>query len=230
MVQDPGSDSSRPLIGVTGNARRISPSWIFIRLSVWLAGGRAVRISTRHGFDVHRLDGIIISGGDDIHPSLYDDEPMPAADYDPERDRLEQEYIRHAFEESVPILGICRGYQLINVTAGGTLHPDIRMLRDKTSNRGTILPRKTLRVESGTDLHQLVGSQRLRINSLHHQAIRDVAEGYRVSGCDLDGFIQAIEHIEGLPVLGVQWHPEYLFYQAAHRRLFRWLVARAKKG
>lgn len=231
MVQDARRHSSRPVIGVTGNARRFSPSWFFIRLSVWLSGGRAVRISTRHGYDVHLLDGIIISGGDDIHPSLYtDSEPMPAAHYDPDRDALEQEYIQHAFDESVPILGICRGYQLINVTAGGTLHLDIRGMREKTSNWGTVLPRKTAKVEKDSELFGLLQAERTRINSLHSQAVKDVAEGYQVTARDMDGFIQAIEHIEGLPVLGVQWHPEYLFYLSRQRRLFGWLMDCARNS
>lgn len=230
MASAAGRHLSKPVIGVTGNHKRFSPSWICIGLAVRLAGGLPRRISVRHRVDNDALDGLIISGGDDIHPSIYRAEPNPKAHYDPERDELERGYIGLALERNLPVLGICRGYQLLNAHCGGTLYPDIRPLRKQTSNRSTVLPRKTAILEATSRVAGVLRSTRLRINSLHHQAVKDPAENFTVVARDLDGFAQAMEHNDGRDMLGVQWHPEYLSYRAIHRRLFRWLVDAARQG
>ncbi len=229
MAPGAGQDSRRPRIGVTGSARRFSPSWYAIRLSVWLAGGRAIRITTRRRYPQQHLDAVIVSGGDDIHPGLYDSEELPDKEYDHDRDELEQSYIRYAVDEGLPLLGICRGYQLINVFMGGSLHLDIRKMRKRTSNFGTVLPRKTVLLEPGSFLAELAGRARLRVNSLHYQAVDRVGQELQVAGYDLDRFVQVLEHHEAAPILGVQWHPEYLFYLPAQLRLFRWLVQQAAR-
>jgi putative glutamine amidotransferase len=224
MAQDPGQHSERPCIGVTGAARRFSPSWHAIRLSLWLAGARPVRITVRHRYPVEHLDGVIVSGGDDIHPGLYGSDELADKEYDHDRDELEQSYIRYALDEQLPLMGICRGYQLINVMMGGSLHVDIRKMRRNTSNFGTIFPRKTVQLEPGSFIAGLTGRPRLRVNSLHYQAVDRLGEELRVAGRDLDDFVQVLEHDDGAPILGVQWHPEYLFYMPSHMKLFRWLV------
>ena len=229
MASETRRDLSRPVIGVTGNGKRFSPSWFCIRISVRLAGGIPRRISTRHSLEISSLDGIVISGGDDIHPSLYKGDEAPKAHYDRDRDELEQRHIRYALRRGIPLLGICRGYQLINVTCGGSLHGDIRNMRRNTSNYGTILPRKTINAKPDSLISRLIGRQRFKVNSLHHQAIDRLAEGFRVTGRDLDEMIQSIEASDNRRILGVQWHPEYLLYLSSQRRLFRWLVENAAR-
>lgn len=172
---------------------------------------------------------MVVSGGDDIHPGLYGSEELADKEYDHDRDALEQSYIRYALDERLPLMGICRGYQLINVMMGGTLHLDIRKMRQNTSNFGTVLPRKTVLLEPGSFISGLTGEERLRVNSLHYQAVDRLGEELRVSGRDLDDFVQVLEHDNGAPILGVQWHPEYLFYMPSHLKLFRWLVEQAEK-
>lgn len=188
-----------------------------------------MRISTRHNSSFDSLDGLIVSGGDDIHPSLYGEQEMPKAHYDQERDALEQKHIQQAMKRSLPILGICRGYQLMNVVSGGELHVDIRSLRKRTSNRGTVLARKTALVDPESRLYQLVNTGRIRINSLHHQAVMSVGRGYKVVARDLDGFAQAVEHRQSR-WMGVQWHPEYLLYLPKHLRLFKSLVGQCNQS
>ena len=107
------------------------------------------------------------------------------------------------------------------------VHVDIRKLRQKTSNFATILPRKTVLLEKDSLVAQITGLDRLRVNSLHYQALDQVADDLRVGGRDLDGFVQVAEHREGAPILGVQWHPEYLLYMPSHLKLFRWLIQQA---
>lgn len=217
--------AERPIVGVTGNARRLSPSWWCTRLALWLAGARAHRISVRSDGVPRALDGLIIGGGDDIDPVLYGGEAAAHEAIDPERDRLEIRCIRTALERQIPLLGICRGAQLINVVLGGTLYQDIRPLRRRTSNRRNLLPVKRVSIASGSRLARICGSNGLRVNSLHSQAVWRVAPSLTAIARDADDFIQAVETSAGRPpLLGVQWHPEYLLYLPRQRAIFRWLV------
>jgi len=223
MALKVGQSSRRPVVGVTGSGQRFSPSWWCIRLSIWLAGGRARRISTRHQVPREDLNALVISGGDDIHPSLFGGEPNPSQFYDVDRDKLELEYIKFALKHKIPMLGICRGHQLINVVLGGNLHGDIREMRRKTYNRRGLMATKTILVKSDSLLRKIVGKGKLKANSLHFQAVDTVAPTIRCTATDLDQFCQAIE-LPDAGVIGVQWHPEYLFYLKPHLKLFCWLV------
>ncbi|MBS98802.1 MAG: hypothetical protein CMI01_09010 [Oceanospirillaceae bacterium] len=219
--------AQRPRVGVTGNGRRWAPSWWCTALALRLAGAAPERISVRHQPSGKPLDAMVISGGNDISPEHYGGDIDAKVKADPARDQLEIGWINWALQQGVPLLGICRGAQLINVVQGGNLHQDIRALRKKTYNRPGLLPTKQVRVEPGSRLAQVCGRLHLRVNSLHHQAIRDTGRSLRVVGWDLDEITQAVEQTEGPPVFGVQWHPEYLFYLPSQFALFRWLVRRA---
>lgn len=225
----------RPIIGITGPDKRISWGWWFGALSVWLAGGRPVRITPKRQTWLHRFDqlrGLIIGGGDDIDPNLYTDvtdlDSEVQGEYDAERDALESEVIRRGLDAGLPMLGICRGAQLINIVKGGNLITDLRPIRKRTSNRWFVLPRKSLQVEPGSQLEGLIGGVQAKINSLHHQAIDRVGDGLRRVGRDLDDITQAVESSDDSFLLGVQWHPEYMPQVRRMRRIFRALVQRAK--
>lgn len=218
--------AGRPRIGVTGNARRWAPAWWCTALALRLAGALPERISVRHAPSGQPLQGLVIGGGNDISPEHYGGVLDARVRLDPERDLLEIRWIRHALEAGLPLLGICRGAQLINVVAGGNLHPDLAKLRRVTSHRPSLLPRKPVALAPESMLARVCGRTRLRVNSLHHQAVHLCGEGLRVVARDRDAIVQAIESSEGAPVLGVQWHPEYLFVLPAQFRLFRWLANR----
>lgn len=220
---------------MTGPDGRFVPAWWFTRLGVWLAGGRALRLTPSSTVDVEQLDGLIIGGGDDIDPGLYldlvaDEDDEGEAPMNAERDAFEQIMIRHALERGLPLLGICRGAQLINVVLGGTLHRDIRSMRRKTSNRRTPFPIKPVSLDERSRLARLLGHVSARINSLHHQAVAKIGEGLRVVGHDPDNIVQAIEGTGDTFLVGVQWHPEYLPQYARQRALFRRLVEAARGG
>jgi putative glutamine amidotransferase len=174
------------------------------------------------------VDGVVITGGHDIEPVLYAEPREVESHYDTERDAFESVVIEDALARGLPLLGICRGAQLLNVRLGGSLHQDLRSRRRHTSNRRTVLPLKTLRVEVGTRLCDLLGSDRVRINSLHDQGIHRLGRGLRVSGRDLDDIVQAVEAPRSGYVIGVQWHPEFLIFSARQRRLFAALVEAAR--
>ena len=218
--------AARPRIGVTGNGRRWAPSWWCAWLTLRLAGAIPERISVRHPPSGEVLDALIIGGGNDISPEHYGGDLDAKVKLDPERDQLEMRWIQHALENKLPLLGICRGAQLINIVLGGTLHQDIRPMRKRTYNRPGLLPTKQIRVEPDSNLARICGKTRLRVNSLHHQAINKPGRELQVVGWDLDEITQAVECLNESTILGVQWHPEYLFYLPSQFALFRWLLQR----
>ena len=213
-----------PVIAVTGTARRFSPSWWCIRLALRLAGAKAHRISVLNPDIPPDAQGFVISGGDDIHPEHYLeslDKEIGDEDFDVERDQLEIACIRHALDHGKPLLGICRGAQLINVVQGGSLHQNINPMRKRTSKRAHLRPRKTVHLEPDSRLAAIVGTTRLKVNSLHKQAVDRLGNDLARVGCDLDRITQAIESERD--IVGVQWHPEYLFMFGVQRKIFRWL-------
>lgn len=215
---------SRPLVGVTGSARRWAPAWWCAKTALNLAGASAMRISTRHGDADKTLDALIIGGGNDISPEHYDGDLTSPVAYDPDRDLLEIRWIRYALHHEIPMLGICRGAQLINVVLGGNLHQDIRSLRHLTYNRPGLMPTKQVKIDPASHLARICGKPNIRVNSLHHQAIKEPGKGLKVVARDLDGIVQAVETAKRPRIIGVQWHPEYLLYVPAQFTLFRWLV------
>lgn len=222
--------ADRPLVAVTGPRGKVVPGWWAAALSLWWAGGQPVRLTPRHAgaLDLERFKAVVIGGGSDIDPELYGglDTGVPPAD--PERDSFEIDVLEHVCETRLPLLGICRGAQLLNVVLEGSLHQDIRPMRKKTRNRRTVLPVKTALLQPKAEkLRELMGADRWKINSLHHQAMKDLGRDVVPAARDLDGFVQAIE-VRDHPWIGVQWHPEYLFYRRQHLGLFRWLVDQAR--
>jgi len=216
-----------PTIGVTLSRRsawRIFPlMWLGLRL----AGGRAVKWVGQDDVDLDAVDGVIIGGGDDISPDLYGGEMVMTARLDPDRDALEAAVLRAVMDRNMPVLGICRGSQMLNIVAGGTLDQDAYGTFG-VRNVKTILPRKMVDIVEGTRLAGLSGMGEMRVNALHSQAVDTVGEGLRVAARDQHGMIQAVERVADPFAIGVQWHPEHLFYLRRHRALFHGLVAAAR--
>ncbi|MDZ7645525.1 MAG: gamma-glutamyl-gamma-aminobutyrate hydrolase family protein [Woeseiaceae bacterium] len=216
------------MIGITGPRRGARGPRSCVHLGVLLAGGRPLHLRPGDERDTAPLDGVIITGGHDVEPALYREEAEVVGNYDPERDAFEADIIDCALADGTPLLGICRGAQLLNVRRGGSLFQDLRKHRQRTSKRRTLLALKTLCVSSGSRLRALLGADTVRINSLHNQSIDAVGDGLAVCGRDLDDIVQAVEEPDHRFLLGVQWHPEFLIYSARQRRLFRHLVAAAR--
>ncbi len=201
-----------------------------------LAGGAAVLIPLRVGDetlrDIYaRLDGLLFAGGVDVHPREFGEEVQPfCGDIHPERDAVELELIRWALDDSKPMLGICRGIQMLNVAAGGSLYQDIPSQIpgalhhehragdpfDRRVHAVEIEPRSRLAAALGTHAE---------VNSLHHQSLKRIAAGFHVVARAPDEIVEGIESDNGRFALGVQFHPEWLVDQDARMvDLFRTLV------
>ncbi len=151
----------------------------------------------------------------------------PLSGLDRARDELEERLIRKARHAGLPMLGICRGMQLLNVSAGGSLHQNIESFYQEHPAIRSVLPRKLIQLKADSRLASILATTRLHVNALHDQAIAELGDDYRVSAEEKNGVIQAVEHAGDRFEIGVQWHPEYLPQRPEQRALFAALVKAA---
>lgn len=184
---------------------------------------------------LERLDGILLSGGPDIHPRFYGEEPLPhLGSLDEELDGMELDVTRAVLERDMPLFAVCRGIQILNVALGGTLIQDISTQVEGAINHVQSAPKcvttHQVRLEAGSMLSTLLNRRSLQVNGRHHQAIKDAAPGLSVVGRAGDRVIEAVEYPERRFVLGVQWHPEGTWRTDTHsKKLFRALVKAAEE-
>ena len=164
-----------------------------------------------------RLDGLLLSGGEDVDPLAYDEQPTPGLGVIvPERDRLELTLIHHMLEQNKPVFAICRGLQILNTALGGTLYQDLpkqwrsNILHAQRAKRSHLSHR--IHIQPDTVLYNLLGAQEDHYcNSFHHQAVKTLGVGLIATAWDDDGLIEAFEHPGYEFVVAVQWHPENLW-------------------
>lgn len=227
-----------PRIGITcssgqGTTQPIETLGRFYVDGIVAAGGLPVVLPSLHRSRAYEaldgLDGLLLTGGGDVDPARFGEVAVPeCGPPDAARDAWELELVAAAREDGLPILGICRGAQVLNVAFGGKLiqhlperddgsHDDVGRAADEV-HEVTVVP--------GSLLHGVLGSAALRVNTIHHQSIdpAHVGSGLTVVGVADDGVVEAVESVDAEPVLGVQWHPELMLDRSAHQRLFDWLV------
>jgi len=181
---------------------------------------------------VARLDGVVLSGGPDLSPDAYDAKPHPdLGATEPALDAFEYALLAEALRHGLPILGICRGAQALNVALGGSLHQHLpEVVGNEVAHRQSEDGRKpthAVEIVPGTLLAELLGSGSVAVNSFHHQAVDRLGKGLHVSARAADGTIEAIEDRSRPFLLAVQWHAETLDGSARRRPLFDGLVAAA---
>ena len=235
----------RPIIGITttnlqalpGIPEAVPPSWVMSQRFIFaptMAGGVPWLIPLlEHEDDLRpiyeRLDGILIPGGADVDPGAYGEERHECCEVsDPPRDRVELQLIRWAMEDGKPVLGICRGIQLINLAAGGTLYQDLAaqlpgsIKHDYFPGQGFERDALThdIVIEDGSRLADVFGAGRIAVNSMHHQAIKRLGAGLVVAARSVDDdVIEAVELPRHPFMVGVQWHPEALAVSDATTRV-----------
>ena len=213
----------RPLIGITmrleDETRRFYLGRDYCE-AVYAAGGTPVHIPLIPDVDhiediISRLDGVLLPGCDsDPDPKLYGEDPhRKLGRVVPEKDATDLAVIAEAERLALPILGICFGMQILNVSRGGSLIQDIESQVENAIKHQQGIPRERnsheIRIEEGSLLEELAGTDYLAmVNSHHHQAVREVGRGLKAASWASDGVIESIEDLNGKPVFAVQWHPE----------------------
>ena len=226
-----------PVIGISGNFRdgdcTLAQGYY---MSVLEAGATPVVIPS---YDDERalvslldtLDGIVLSGGADIDPDYLGEEPLDCVSVNPRRDAQELLLVRLAVDRQIPVLGICRGIQMLAAALGGKLYQDIKTQHNvpciehsQSIARG--LPSHEVSIEKESLLHSLMGCDTLAVNSFHHQAVKEVPAGFRVTARSKDGIIEGMESTSFRNILGVQWHPECFILENDRTMMpvFNWLT------
>jgi len=198
----------RPVIAITGSnntdasGNRLTELMRVYSDAVYCGGGLPMLVFKPDAQYADIADGLLLSGGVDIAPERFGEEKLnDTVSLDKERDELEFPLLDAFVKAGKPVFAICRGVQVINVAFGGTLYQDLPQQKSVSHSRGI----HDVKVFEGTELYRLFG-ERIKVNTYHHQAIKDVAKGFVVTS-ENGGIIEGIEH-ETLPISGVQWHPE----------------------
>ena len=239
---------TRPVIGITASIDHRPPAYgetysLARKYAEGVLQAGGVPLIVPHNLDedslsvvLDRLDGVVLSGGGDIDPALFNEDAHPlTCDLAPDRDRVEVTLARRLVEEDIPFLGICRGIQVLNVALGGSLVQDIpsqvpaalpHSFDRKTTPRAYLA--HPVKIDPHSQLARIMQREVAQTNSWHHQAIKQVADRLRITAVAPDGVIEAAE-VPGLRfAIAVQWHPEWLFEEhAEQRRLFEELVRAA---
>ncbi|MFC5650345.1 gamma-glutamyl-gamma-aminobutyrate hydrolase family protein [Paenibacillus solisilvae] len=213
----------RPLIGITGSPHGDDPTKgvicpMDVTEAVYESGGQPLVIPITAQLDAIdelavRLDGLLLSGGNDINPLYFGEQPLPGlGKVNPLRDELEIRLILSVLSLDKPVFGICRGAQILNVATGGTMYQDIYTQVTDVIQHSQNAPQyhasHTIKVASGSKLHEIVQSEECLINSYHHQANRAVGRGFKITAVAPDGIPEAFESESHRFAVGVQWHPE----------------------
>jgi putative glutamine amidotransferase len=243
----------RPLIGISGSLHDFGDyGGVGVQRPLLAAGALPVtlpQLPAAVPAVLDAIDGLLLAPGRDIEPARYGQRPHPLlAATEPQRDEFELALVPAALARGLPILGMCRGIQVLNVALGGTLHQDVSMVAAehptdpgwrswKLTERASLAgerppphPRHPISIEDGTALAAALGSGTAEVNSYHHQAIDRLGSGLHAIACAPDGCVEAVEHSQA-GVLAVQWHPEDQAVSRGHdQALFDDLVTRARDG
>jgi gamma-glutamyl-gamma-aminobutyrate hydrolase PuuD len=236
-----GRDVSRPVIGITtyceqarwGVWDRLADVQLTLYSDAVAASGGAVvlvpPVAAGVADVVGALDGLIVSGGADVDPVHYAQPAHEAAGpFRPDRDDAELALVRTAVARRLPLLGICRGMQVLNVALGGTLSQHLPDRAGTLAHQGPepgVFTSRTVKLEADSWLGRAIGDEAATACH-HHQAVDRLGDGLRVVARADDGTVEAVETVDGSPIAGVQWHPE----QLVDRRIFEAFVARCVPG
>ena len=234
---------AKPIIGVM-------PLWDSEKESMWMLPGYFEGIMQAGGTpimfplltdeqELGRLmdlcDGILLTGGHDVSPELYGEKPIKGVISCKMRDDMEKIVLRMAIEADKPVLGICRGIQFINAALGGTLYQDLPTQLFSLVNHHQKppydVPVHAVKVLKASPLYKCLNTNRIRVNSYHHQAVKDVAPGLKVMATAEDGLVEGVYMPDHRFIWAIQWHPEFSYRKDVYsQRIFREFIDQAAAG
>ena len=233
--------NKKPIIGITGNfMAKAGPRGSYgiggdYIKSIRMAGGCPVILAVTNDPElitqyIDSIDGFLCPGGADVAPHLYGEDPVRGMSYfNMDQDVFEMQMIKGCVAAKKPVFGVCRGMQLVNVAFGGSMIQDIpSQTKSVQAHAGSMDARDEpfhwVDLKEGSVIRQLMGSDKIMTNSFHHQAVKDIARGFTVTGTAADGIVEAMECMDK-KILAVQFHPENLAQRFEDFvNLFRWLV------
>ena len=229
----------KPIIGIA-ISNRVKSKKIYSVINndyikaVQKAGGIPILIPFSNNIEnikeyTHKIQGIIFTGGEDISPLVYNEDPLKEVEcIIEERDRFELELFKEVYEKQIPILAICRGLQLINIALGGNLYQDINFQipnsyghAPKNTSRHNLY--HSVKIEKDSKLFDIFKTEDLKVNSFHHQSIKKLGNDLKITALSNDGIIEAIESTNEKFLVAVQWHPENLVER--HTQFLRFFEA-----
>ena len=235
----------KPVIGVTMSInfkdKRFYVNDTYVE-AVTAAGGIPVMLAPQLDEDyvygaIDKLDGLLLSGGGDIDPAFFNEEDMDLSkNMSRKRDIMELKFVKAAAGMDMPILGICRGCQIINVAMGGSLYQDISLKKgvfnhEQNRDEPGWYPYHDIILDEGSKIYGILGQRTISVNSLHHQAIKQPGEGIKITASSRDGVAEVIEDTVHTFILGVQFHPEKMFGKDTRfLPIFDALITASSKG
>ena len=229
----------RPIIGITfGDNIEDDPTNNYIKVVKAFGGIPLTLYPGISDFKLDDIDGLLLTGGGDIHPDNFDAECHPTLyNIDEDRDDLEIPLCQDAIAADLPVFGICRGIQIMSVAMGGSLYQDIpsEFPEDASpqSQINGVDSRHPIEIVMGSRLNQITGKRADEVNSAHHQAVREKGEGFEVTARTTEGIIEAMENRSKRFVLGVQYHPERMLetadFREHRRKLFEAFIQAASE-
>ena len=207
--------------------------------AIILAGGIPVLLANVESPSIAKtfiesIDGLLLTGGGDMHPRFYGQSPHERLlETTAARDNFEMKAIELTLKDEKPILGICRGHQVLNIAFGGNLYQDLSCIEQKTLTHAD--PAQTykvfhnVKIGKGSKLYKIIGAEIIETNSSHHQVIDKTGSGIKAVAFASDGLIEGIEHSQYDFVIGVQWHPEGILKRQHSQRIFKAFVKKASE-
>ncbi len=224
----------RPVVGVTTGHRTAWLAYLPFYLAVALARGRSRRLFPGCDVPDDEIDALILSGGRDIFPLHFKGREKPGYPYNHRRDEMELHWLAVARQRNMPVLGVCRGAQVMAVSHKGSLHTAVhkayKNARYPSHPLSAIYFRKAIRLRSTSRIRRIMKAAALRVNSLHSQAIKHAGRGLIVTAREENGVVQTIEAPDHPFYIGVQFHPELMLHRRKFRRIFAALVQAARKS
>ena len=225
---------ARPTIGVTHSSKKHRIMYYAIKFALVISGAKVKSITASSPAFDEEIDGLLLSGGIDIHPMFYNATPKENYPYEIDRDKMELAWMKIAEDNMIPILGICRGAQLINVFRCGTLHAEVAKSYEKAHYPSSLLARifyrKRMHINNLDSLiHRIMGDDKIKVNSIHTQSIDLLGNNLKITASESNQVVQVIEDPTNPFILGLQFHPEFIIYSKYHRCIFISFIRAALK-